>query len=135
MIMDNLAKKRLMSILKTQKESKPQNIPMFSKKKPCINIEDYINNEKKDDSDNSSQNDEKNGNINSEEKINCFRCKYFYITWNIEYPKGCSKFCFESDSMPTDFLEKCNIPICPFYKDKFAKTDPNLFLDILKKFE
>ena len=131
--MDNLAKKRLMSILKIQKESKPQNIPMFSKKKPDVLMEDFVNSEAKET--NETKENSKKTQINGEKDINCFRCKYFYITWNIEYPKGCRKFCFESDSLPTIFLKKCNIPVCPFFKDKFVKADPNLFLDILKKYE
>lgn len=33
--------------------------------------------------------------------INCFKCKYFYITWDSKFPKGCKFFGFKSKSVPS----------------------------------
>jgi hypothetical protein len=35
------------------------------------------------------------------ESINCIRCKYYYVTWDTRFPRGCSLFDFKSASMPS----------------------------------
>jgi len=36
-----------------------------------------------------------------EEKINCFNCSYFYITWDEKFPRGCKGMGFKSKKMPS----------------------------------
>ena len=35
------------------------------------------------------------------DRINCFKCKYYYVTWDPKYPKGCKFFGFKSAGPPS----------------------------------
>jgi hypothetical protein len=35
------------------------------------------------------------------EKINCYKCKYYYITWDVSFPKGCKFYDFKSLNFPS----------------------------------
>lgn len=37
----------------------------------------------------------------SSQKIDCFKCKYFYVTWDRNHPKGCRAFQFKTRQMPS----------------------------------
>ncbi|OMF33780.1 uracil-DNA glycosylase [Paenibacillus sp. FSL H8-0548] len=34
-------------------------------------------------------------------RIDCTKCKYYYITWDSRSPKGCKAFGFKSSTMPS----------------------------------
>nr|WP_139999438.1 uracil-DNA glycosylase [Paenibacillus paridis] len=34
-------------------------------------------------------------------RINCLKCKHYYITWDPKSPKGCKAFGFKSSAMPS----------------------------------
>jgi len=34
------------------------------------------------------------------EKINCQKCIYFYVTWDPSFPKGCKLYGFKSMNLP-----------------------------------
>ncbi|MDH4027329.1 MAG: uracil-DNA glycosylase [Nitrospirota bacterium] len=34
-------------------------------------------------------------------KINCFDCAHFFITWNEKFPRGCRAMNFKSKGMPS----------------------------------
>lgn len=35
------------------------------------------------------------------EKIDCMKCQYFYITWDQKFPRGCKLLNFKSKQMPS----------------------------------
>ncbi|MCM3705454.1 uracil-DNA glycosylase [Cytobacillus firmus] len=37
----------------------------------------------------------------SSQKIDCFKCKYFYVTWDRNHPKGCRAFQFKTSQLPS----------------------------------
>jgi len=37
----------------------------------------------------------------SEKRVNCFKCKHFYITWDKRFPYGCRAFGFKSKLLPS----------------------------------
>jgi len=37
-------------------------------------------------------------------KTNCFKCKYFYVTWEKDFPRGCKAMGFKSVEMPSDLV-------------------------------
>nr|WP_144544488.1 uracil-DNA glycosylase [Cytobacillus oceanisediminis] len=34
------------------------------------------------------------------QRIDCFKCKNFYVTWDRTHPKGCKAFQFKTSLMP-----------------------------------
>ncbi|MCE5311719.1 MAG: hypothetical protein LLF86_01050 [Nitrospiraceae bacterium] len=34
--------------------------------------------------------------------INCFKCRYFYVTWDERFPYGCRGMGFKSKTKPSD---------------------------------
>jgi len=36
-----------------------------------------------------------------ERKINCYQCKYFYVTWDRNFPRGCKVFGFKGQQIPS----------------------------------
>lgn len=39
-------------------------------------------------------------------KINCFKCKYFYTTWNSKFPRGCKGYGFKTKEIPSVYVQK-----------------------------
>ncbi|HAO94108.1 MAG: uracil-DNA glycosylase [Deltaproteobacteria bacterium GWB2_55_19] len=35
------------------------------------------------------------------EKVECFKCKFFYITWDEFFPRGCKALGFKSREVPS----------------------------------
>jgi hypothetical protein len=35
------------------------------------------------------------------ERIDCMKCRHFYITWDPKFPRGCRAFGFKTHSMPS----------------------------------
>lgn len=33
--------------------------------------------------------------------IDCFKCRYFYITWDANQPRGCKAFGFKTKQLPS----------------------------------
>ncbi len=34
-------------------------------------------------------------------RVDCFKCKYFYVTWDQRFPKGCRAFEFKTARLPS----------------------------------
>ena len=57
-----------------------------------------------------------------EDKINCFHCIHFYITWDEKFPRGCRAMDFKSKKMPSLLVyESSGIP-CTKFKPKETKS-------------
>ncbi len=54
-------------------------------------------------------------------KINCFKCKYFYTTWDQRFPRGCRAYGFKSPHIPADYVFHASGHSCM----KFEEKDPN----------
>jgi hypothetical protein len=39
--------------------------------------------------------------MSSKQRINCMKCRYFYITGDQKFPKGCRAFGFKTKHMPS----------------------------------
>jgi len=55
------------------------------------------------------------------EHIDCFTCKYFYITWDKHFPYGCNALGFKSKSMPSAEVFKASNTECLKYERKPGK--------------
>ena len=49
------------------------------------------------------------------QKINCYKCKYYYITWDPAFPKGCKFYNFKSLNLPYILVKQSTgISCCKF---------------------
>lgn len=46
------------------------------------------------------------------EKINCLKCKYYYITWDPAFPKGCKFYGFKSLNLPSIMVKQSSGMCC-----------------------
>ncbi|WP_330218382.1 uracil-DNA glycosylase [Sporosarcina globispora] len=64
------------------------------------------------------------------QKIDCFKCKYFYVTWDRNHPKGCRAFQFKTRQMPSlEVSGHLAIPVCVLKR----KTDKLYMTGFLKR--
>ncbi len=57
-------------------------------------------------------------NKNQSNKINCFDCKYFSITWNANFPRACSMFGFKGKELPSQQVFRTTGEKCPSFQKK-----------------
>ncbi|EDK32106.1 Hypothetical protein CKL_0026 [Clostridium kluyveri DSM 555] len=50
-------------------------------------------------------------------KIQCYKCKYYYITWDIKFPYACKLYKVKSKQVPSIIVSKSIGTVC----DKFVK--------------
>jgi len=53
-----------------------------------------------------------------DEKIDCRRCKHFYITWDKNFPHGCKAMGFKSKSIPSIAVDEASGISCQQYLAK-----------------
>ncbi|WP_425446082.1 hypothetical protein [Dethiothermospora halolimnae] len=51
-------------------------------------------------------------------RINCFKCKYFFITWEKAKPRGCGYFGFKSKMLPSSVVLKSSGNPCKAFTRK-----------------
>ncbi|KGX86501.1 hypothetical protein [Pontibacillus litoralis] len=51
-------------------------------------------------------------------KVNCFHCKYFYTTWERNYPRGCKAYGFKTKELPSVYVLKVTGSTCLSFKEK-----------------
>ncbi|HAW49887.1 TPA: uracil-DNA glycosylase [bacterium] len=51
-------------------------------------------------------------------KIKCVECKYFKITWDKNFPYGCSILGFKSRKRPSFVVYECSKNPCNFFIQK-----------------
>ena len=50
--------------------------------------------------------------------VNCVKCRYFYVTWDPKFPRGCKQFGFKTIKLPSyTVLEATGNP-CGSYIEK-----------------
>jgi hypothetical protein len=52
------------------------------------------------------------------EKTICFDCKYFFITWDDRFPRGCRAMDFKSKKMPSKLVYEASGMPCTKFKLK-----------------
>ena len=50
--------------------------------------------------------------------INCIKCRYYQITWDVENPYGCLKFRFKTRLNPADYIRKVSGDDCHSFEKK-----------------
>ncbi|MFL8937656.1 uracil-DNA glycosylase [Rossellomorea oryzaecorticis] len=55
--------------------------------------------------------------VENEKRINCFKCRYFYTTWEPAHPRGCRGYSFKTKAMPsTVVLQSSGRPCLKFVR-------------------
>jgi len=54
-------------------------------------------------------------------KINCYQCKHFYITWSKSFPKGCRFFGFKTYKLPSVSVFESSGELCRGFTQKELK--------------
>ncbi|PYG89858.1 hypothetical protein LY28_00456 [Ruminiclostridium sufflavum DSM 19573] len=52
------------------------------------------------------------------ERINCRKCKYYYITWDARMPHGCKAFGFKTRLFPSVVVYQSSGQTCQGYAEK-----------------
>lgn len=55
------------------------------------------------------------------EKINCFHCIHFFITWDDRFPRGCRAMDFKSSKMPSTVVYEASGMQCAKFQPKKQK--------------
>jgi hypothetical protein len=51
-------------------------------------------------------------------KINCIKCKHYYVTWDPTFPKGCKAFGFKTSELPSVLVKKSSGHPCMNFEPK-----------------
>ncbi|CAN2041996.1 hypothetical protein GMMP15_660039 [Candidatus Magnetomoraceae bacterium gMMP-15] len=54
-------------------------------------------------------------------KINCYKCKYYYVTWDKRFPHGCRAMKFKSNALPYIEVRKYSGMPCQVFEPKIQK--------------
>jgi hypothetical protein len=57
------------------------------------------------------------------EKIACFKCRHFYITWDKSFPKGCEAIGLKSEKMPSIVVYEASGTACLRFAKKAAPAE------------
>jgi hypothetical protein len=53
--------------------------------------------------------------MSDNQRIDCMKCCYFYVTWDPKFPKGCKAYGFKSQTMPSlTVLSSSGLPCLQF---------------------
>jgi hypothetical protein len=53
-----------------------------------------------------------------EEKVDCFQCKHFFVTWDKAFPRGCGALGFKSREMPYQMVRQTSGMSCLRFERK-----------------
>jgi len=56
--------------------------------------------------------------VDNNEKIDCFKCVYFSITWEPKTPRACKLFGFKSAQMPSEVVSRSSGSPCEGFAAK-----------------
>ncbi|KMY55719.1 uracil-DNA glycosylase [Bacillus sp. FJAT-27231] len=55
------------------------------------------------------------------EKVNCFQCRHFFVTWDQKSPRGCRAYGFKSNQLPSAVVLKTSGHPCYQFAQKPGK--------------
>lgn len=57
----------------------------------------------------------------NQERINCFQCRHFFITWDKSFPNGCKVFGFKTKQSPSVAVLQASGAKCAAFQPKESK--------------
>jgi hypothetical protein len=58
------------------------------------------------------------------DKVNCNKCRHYYLTWDKDLPRGCRQFHFKSYDMPSAMVKQNSGKECEGFEEKVKKSGP-----------
>jgi hypothetical protein len=58
-----------------------------------------------------------------EEKVDCFHCKHFFVTWDKAFPRGCGALGFKSREMPYRMVRQASGMSCLKFEKKRLSSE------------
>ena len=52
---------------------------------------------------------------------NCYKCRFFYVTWEEQHPNGCRALGFKSRQLPSMVVFRSSGKPCEYFKEKAGK--------------
>lgn len=52
------------------------------------------------------------------QRINCFQCRHYYVTWDEFFPKGCKALAFKSREAPSAVVLRSSGMECQMFEPK-----------------
>ncbi|MBI5491775.1 MAG: uracil-DNA glycosylase [Deltaproteobacteria bacterium] len=56
------------------------------------------------------------------ERLDCFKCRHFYVTWDEFFPRGCKALSFKSRELPSAVVLKSSGLDCQMYEPRDKKS-------------
>lgn len=56
--------------------------------------------------------------MGGDNRINCFKCNFFYITWDVHYPHGCKAMGFKTKQLPSVTVYQSSGKPCQLFSEK-----------------
>ena len=54
-------------------------------------------------------------------RVNCYRCRFYYVTWEEARPNGCRALGFKSRQLPSIVVFRSSGEPCHYFKEKPRK--------------
>ena len=51
-------------------------------------------------------------------RINCLKCKHYYVTWEQTFPNGCRMYNVKAKQLPSKLVLDSTKKMCEFYEIK-----------------
>ncbi|WP_281887984.1 uracil-DNA glycosylase [Paenibacillus sp. YYML68] len=61
---------------------------------------------------------EPNNSTTPQARINCVKCKHYYVTWEPSYPRGCRAYGFKTQALPSQLVLQSSGKPCLSYEEK-----------------
>ncbi len=63
--------------------------------------------------------------MDPDNRRNCYKCDFFYVTWDPLHPNGCKALGFKTKSLPSVVVYRSSGRPCEFFKEKtFRPPEP-----------
>jgi len=56
--------------------------------------------------------------MHESKRINCAKCKYYFVTWDPHHPRGCKAYGFKTKYMPSATVLSSSGQPCLHYEEK-----------------
>ncbi|MDX9813612.1 MAG: uracil-DNA glycosylase [Sulfurimonas sp.] len=53
-------------------------------------------------------------------RVNCFKCEYYFVTWEASRPHGCKAYGFKSKIIPSMVVFQSSGTPCSLFKPKLS---------------
>ena len=53
-----------------------------------------------------------------DDKVNCMKCKHYYVTWDPSFPKGCKLYGFKTSRLPASLVYESTGKQCESYEER-----------------